>query len=256
MNEAVMRQMRVVGALMLRDTLVRYGKTQIGYAWAVLEPAAFVAVLSVAFGVIGADAPFGPSKAMFFATGLLPFYVYRKLATGLTFNLTRSMTIYPQVRPIDGILARAFLELGTMIVVMIIIYSTMTLAIGFPAPHNLPAMMTAILAIFFVGLGMGLTNGIILKLFPSWKNFMDLTNRPMIFISGVFFLPDRLPKSVQEYLYWNPVLHGMELFRSGYYLNYPTSVLNVNYLLGCAMFLCLIGFAGERAFRPLLDKAD
>jgi ABC-type polysaccharide/polyol phosphate export permease len=46
-----------------------------------------------------------------------------------------------------------------------------------------------------------------------------------------------------------PIAHGIELFRSGYYSGYRSTVMEVGYLFVFGLVLCLIGLAAERLMR-------
>jgi capsular polysaccharide transport system permease protein len=54
---------------------------------------------------------------------------------------------------------------------------------------------------------------------------------------------------VRDTLAWNPVLQGVELFRSGFFPQYEPHWLDVNYLLVWVVASVGIGFALERSLR-------
>ena len=66
-------QTRVIGALMLRDTRTRVGRTFFGFAFVVLKPLAHLLFLMTMYLTIrGRMALLGNSPAVFWATGLFP----------------------------------------------------------------------------------------------------------------------------------------------------------------------------------------
>lgn len=68
---------RVVHALMRREMRSRYGKTRLGYVWAVMEPIAHLATLGSAFAVLNhSPPPIGDSLFLFYLTGVLPFLMF------------------------------------------------------------------------------------------------------------------------------------------------------------------------------------
>jgi len=103
LRQAALTQARVVGALMLRETRIRYGRSKAGYLWALLEPAAYVTALSTMFHMSGARPPFGNSMALFFSLGILSFFTYRSIAAQLTgaFNANEALLNFPIVKEID-----------------------------------------------------------------------------------------------------------------------------------------------------------
>jgi len=56
---------RVVAALLLRETRVRFGRSQIGYLWAVLEPVGGIVIFAFVFHVIGRVPDVGQSLYLF-----------------------------------------------------------------------------------------------------------------------------------------------------------------------------------------------
>jgi capsular polysaccharide transport system permease protein len=68
----------------------------------------------------------------------------------------------------------------------------------------------------------------------------------------VFLLPDSMPPAARDIIAWNPVLHGITLYREGYYRMYDSHMLDVAYLWKFVVALLLIAFVAERmARRPL-----
>src|SRR5262245_48251372 len=121
-------QLRVIGALVLRDTRTRYGRSQLGYLWAIAEPLTYVAFMAALFAGLGRHPPFGSDNALFFASGILPFTLFAALSRSVSgaIEANRALLTYPIVKPIDALLARATLECATAIVVMIIMFSGIT----------------------------------------------------------------------------------------------------------------------------------
>ena len=96
---------------------------------------------------------------------------------------------------------------------------------------------------------MGTTNAVIYSVFKTWKQIEEIFSRPLFFMSGIFYIPERFPPEIVAVLSWNPVLHLVEWMREGYYPNYNSSVLSKPFVLSVAVALLLIGFAGERLYR-------
>ena len=117
-------------------------------------------------------------------------------------------------------------------------------------PNDLLQVISATLAMLFLGLGFGTFNCMISVLVPAYTKFTGVVNRILYFTSGLFFLPESLPPVVLEYLYWNPALHGVGLFRSGWSSLYESQVASWDYLLLVSSILLLLGLLLE----PLVQK--
>lgn len=254
-REAVMAvlavQLRVIGALILRETRSRFGRSQLGYLWAIAEPLAYIISLSLLFDAISRHAPFGPNVALFFATGLLPYQLYSRIASALTsaFDANEALLAFPIVKPVDTLIARTLLEIATAALVMILLFGGLVFFVDAPEPVSLHVMVLAIVGLSLLGFGVGTINAVISKLFASWRQVYDVASRPLMLVCGVFFTPDTLPPGARDVVSYIPITHGIELFRSGYYSGYRSTVMDIGYLFVCGLVLCLIGLAAERIIR-------
>ena len=249
--EAVKTQGRVIGALVMRETRTRFGKSQLGYFWALAEPVGYVMFLSVIFGALNRQAPFGASMSLFFATGVLPFLLFNNIAKAVSFafDANEALLSFPIVKPVDTLVARAILETATMLAVMIITLSIIVVTGGLAGPSHIWTLLEAIIGLAVAGFGLGSVNAVVSKQFSSWRNVYDISTRPLMLFSGVMFLPDAMPQSARDILAYLPTLQGVELFRMGFYEGYRSSVLDPGYLFAVGLVLCLLGLSGERVLR-------
>lgn len=247
----VLLHVRVVGALVLRETRVRFGQSQLGYLWALLEPISYIAVFSTIFTFMDRHPPVGNDMALYFATGILAFHHFRNISTNVAgaFGANRALLNYPIVKPIHTIMARSVLETATSLFVMIIVIGALVFGFGSAQPHDLSSIMVVLFYITILGSAVGLLNAVIIERIASWQNVFRMAMVPMVFISGVFYSIQSVPRSVKEYLLWNPVLHGVELFRAAYYSNYRASGVDLLYLAAFGLLVLLLGLGGERLLR-------
>jgi capsular polysaccharide transport system permease protein len=251
MGKLLAVQARVIGALVLRETRATFGTSQLGYLWAIVTPAAGVTILVVVFAAIGRRPPFGSSLALFFATGLLTLEFYRKLSSSLmnTFVANKALLTYPVIKETDTLFARFLLITATYLVIMLLFYSVLIVFGMADFPRHPDQLLYAFAAIALLGAGLGIFNAVLLSQWESWQYVEQVLNRPLFIISGVFFIPSRLPPEAISILKWNPVLHLIEWVRTGYYPNYNSVILSRPYVLGCALLLIVLGLAGERLYR-------
>lgn len=244
-------QGRVLTALILRETRATFGTSQIGYLWAIATPAAGVGILVLIFSSIGRLAPYGPSLALFFATGILTLEYFRKLADGLmtALDANRALLAYPPIHEGDVVFARAALICATHVVIMTIFYSALVALGEGQLPAHPVEFLLALAATSLFGFGFGLVSQVLLGLWPSWRQVQAVLTRPLMFVSGIFYVPSLLPPSAQAVLAWNPVLHAVEWVRSGWYASYPSPILDRDFLLITGLALTAAGLAGERLSR-------
>jgi len=254
-GKALMCQVRVVGALILREMRVRFGRSQLGYLWAVAEPLAYVAAFSAMFHYLDRHPPFGSSMALFFATGILPFQLFRNLGTQLAgaFSANQALLTYPIVQPIDTIVSRAILEAATSLFIILVVLSAFVISGSAPMPANIMRLFEALALLSLLGFGFGLASAVIITRINAWQNVTRLIMAPMLFMSGVFYSLDTLPMQARAIVVWNPVIHGVEMFRDGYYSNYRADEVASLYLLVCGLLLTFVALTIERTIRGRIE---
>ncbi|MDQ0512530.1 ABC transporter permease [Ancylobacter amanitiformis] len=248
-------QGRVILALMLREMRLRSVHSRLSYLLALLEPILQLTMMMGIFSLIGRRPEFGTSLLLFLGTGILPFFLFTHVSGRTTgairaSGLVRALT---PIQPLDIMVARALLETATLLIVAMLLF-TFIYATGVKDAIPVRPMLaiqgfaaTALLAI-----GVGLINGVIGAFFRLYAVIYGVFSRSLIFLSGVFFVPDFMPPAIRYWISWNPLLHGLEWFRSGFYLTYPTLTLDRTYLIGFGLVSLLIGLALERVFRARL----
>lgn len=244
-------QGRVISALTLRETRSRYGNSKLGFFWALFEPAAHVAVFIAIFSSLGRAVPVGDSMALFMLTGIVPWLLYNnivsKVMTGLAAN--QSLLGYPQVMPMDITISRVILEFSSLFVVMLFflglaIYTGISIKID-----NFIEVMNATGLFVLLGTGVGLINAAIVQSTPSYSNIYSALSRPLYFMSGIFFTADFLSPELFSFLDYNPLLHLMEWFRSGFYTSFDSTLYDRSYAISFSVIVFAIGLTVERITR-------
>jgi len=246
-------QLRVIGALVLREMATRFGRSFGGYAWAIIEPAGFVAILSLAFSQIAHRPPLGESFAFYFATGYLAFHFYSDIS-GMTSQAVRvnlPLMSFPRVTPLDAIAARFLLQLITVLTVFIIMISAIAVVEHPQISLDLGMIFLSILLASTLGLAVGVVNCVLFAALPAWERLFTIINRPMFIISGVFFNMESLPRAAQDILWFNPLIHIVALMRKGFYSTYGGGFISVSFVLSLVLGL---GFLGLLLLRALKSK--
>ncbi|MBP2233692.1 capsular polysaccharide transport system permease protein [Sinorhizobium kostiense] len=238
---------RVVGALLVREMATRFGSKPGGYVWALLDPAAHILLLTLIFRAIARAPALGTSFALFFATGYIAFQFYQAMASYLNsaVRANKALLSYPNVAPIDTVVARFVLQLCTTTLVACIVLGTIIASIRTDTNMHWPFILEAVAMACLLGLGVAMINCVLFLKYPLYEQVFGIVNRPLFLISGVFFLPDSIPGPYRDLVLLNPLVHIIMGFRRGFYPEYRAVGLDMNYLYGIA-FLTL--FAGMLVF--------
>lgn len=251
-------QHRVVRALILRETRTRFADTRLGYGWALIEPILHIALLSATFAVLmHGRPPIGSDFFVFYYTGLIPYHVFVHSSTGMSHALINNAPLLqlPPVSSFDVIAARGLLEVMTDVVVAVTLLAGF-LVIGLRAmPDDLWEPALAVLTIAAFGCGVGFVNAVATVFWRSWEKTYAQATRLLYFVSGIFYVPGMMPDRVRDILVWNPLLHAIDWFRSGFFEVYRPHWLDRPYVAVVAIVSLLVGLALHRLLRRRLSAA-
>jgi capsular polysaccharide transport system permease protein len=244
---------QVIWALMLRKFRADYGHRKLGVFWAFLPPLFTVAFFVAIFTVIkaGQAAPIGHDPAPFIALGLMNLQFYRSVLGGIAGSLRRgkSLLIFPRVKVYDLYIAAYLLEVAILVVVFTVFMAAFIFFGLIPMPEEFDRVLLPLLISSMLGVGVGYIHAVLSLKVVGWAMVWTVIGRIVFLTSGLFFVADGMPLALQEWLYYNPILHLTEWLRSGYYANYESRFLDPAYPLGFMLAVLLLGFAAERVFR-------
>ncbi len=234
---------RSVAALLLREMSTTYGRSAGGYAWAVLEPAAGIALLTILFSLAFEAPPLGDNFPLFYASGLLPFTIYVQIYVKVMVSIwfSKPLLQYPAVSYIDAILSRFALALMTQIVVFTLVLAGIFIAFDPRATLDLGLIALALALTALLGLGVGVLNCLMISLYPAWQRLWNVLHRPMFLISGIFFLFETAPEPYRSILWFNPLIHITGLMRRGIYPTYDAPYVSIAYVAAVALICLTVG---------------
>ena len=235
--------LRTTLALVLREMSTRYGRTPGGYLWGILEPLAAIIFLSLGFSLVLRTPSLGTSFLLFYATGYLPFDLYKTLSGSISSALSFSKPLlkYPAVTWMDAVTARFLLNSLTGILIAALLLTGILIVIGSRSALNLPVVVLAMGLAMGLGLGVGTLNCVLMGLYPMWKVIWNIVTRPLFLASGVIFIYEDLPQMAQHILWYNPLMHITGLMRTGFYSTYNPNYISVTYVLVISLGLLALG---------------
>jgi capsular polysaccharide transport system permease protein len=245
-----LRSVRTITALMLREMATSYGRSVMGYLWAIIEPVAALALMTLVFSAFLRSPPLGSNFPLFFASGFLVFNVYVSVGNNVAsaVQFSRPLLEFPAVTPFDAIMARFLLNYLTHLMVIGI------LLVGILEIYDLNQIMdlqTLAFSLVLAGvfsLGIGTFNCYLFVAYPSYMQIWAILNRPMFIISCIFFLFDSIPQPFRDILWYNPMVHIIGLTRAGIYPTYEADYVSVTYVVGLSLILFMTGLHMMRRY--------
>lgn len=256
-SNALVGQLEVVVALMLREIQTRFGAARLGYLWAVIEPVLWIATFWALFQLVGRTTPDDMEMSMFLATGLIPYMLFRKSAdrAAHAVDANKGLLFYPQVRPLDLVIARTLLEVATLTVVFALLATASFLYIGDYVVDDWLTFLFGFALAGALGASLGLVLSALGVFFPVVERIQGPVMRPLFWVSGILFTANGLPSVAREVVLYNPVLHAVEITRTGWFREYHSLYSSAAYPLAWIVSLTFFGLALERVARRRLEVA-
>lgn len=249
--------LRTITALILREMAATYGRSPGGYVWAVLEPAAGLALLVAVFSLGFRSPPLGSNFAIFYASGLLPFLAFTSTSAKVqqAINYSRQLLSYPRVTFLDALIARFVLNLLTQAVVNTIIFTIILSMADTRTILDLPRLLNAFGMAAAIGFGVGVVNCLLISRHPVWGTVWSVIMRPLLLVSGVIILHESVPEPYSDWLAWNPVLHAVGEARRAIYYSYTGDYVSPLYAYGFALTCTALGLLFLRSYhRDLMER--
>ncbi len=248
--------LRAMTALMLREMTTTYGRSPGGYLWAVIEPVAGIALLTLIFSMGFRSPPLGTSFPIFYATGIVPFLLYMdvsaKLGQALLFS--RALLAYPTVTYADAILARFVLNLLTQCLVAYVVFTAILLMFETRTIIDFARLAYGFALAGALAFGVGVLNCYLMAAYPVWVRVWAIANRPLFLISAIFFTFESVPEPYRSYLWWNPLVHVVGAVRSAFYPYYDADYVSGTYVIGLGLVCAAAGFLLlRRYYRDILQ---
>jgi|GEM_PF-865484 len=248
----LMNWLSLVSAIMEREIATRFAGGSLGHAWAVIIPVSWIVAITLFFRWMGRDAPIPVDLAVFMATGMVPYLIFRQIITSMmrTLKANRHLMTLGPATPEDLFTASAALEVMNAAVICSVIYMAIGFWTGFqPINDPLLAVWGLSLAIG-LGIAIGRFAAVLSLLSDSAMRLVPIILRPFFWLSGIFFVAAELPSTVSGWLWFNPLFHAIEIMRSGYFAGFSSL-----FAMSSVPVICIIGlYFASRLIEGHIDQ--
>lgn len=238
-------QIRVIGALLMREIHTRYGRDNLGFLWVVGEPALFCIGVAIMWTAIRPAHEHGVPVTAFVITGYVPLTMWRHcVSRGVkAFEANGSLLFHQQVTPLDIILARVVLEVYGSIIAGLLV-SVAAILLGYmelPANPGLMYMGMGYQIVFCLGCALIIAS--LSEMSDVLERFVQAFMYLSIPFSGAFTMVDWVPPQFQAILLWSPSVHSLEMIRGGQFGSGVHVHYDVFYTSWTCALLILIGLS-------------
>lgn len=244
-------------AMFMRELVARTMADRMAWFWMIAEPIIIIMLmLFVRSLIMNADGMVMNAEFIpWMIVGLLGFFLFREnmMRSLGAINASASMFAYRQVKPIDAVIVRCFLELALKsFIFLLFILGASLLQIPLVPDLPLEALFSWI-SLWLLGLGIGL----IVSVFATLVNELAIITRfiafPLLLISGVIFPISVMPHYLHSFILFNPIVHGLETLRMAFFQNYVSLTgISLLYLWYWSLSSVLLGLILHKHFEVRL----
>jgi capsular polysaccharide transport system permease protein len=244
-------QLRVIGAIIIRELHTRFGRDNIGYLWLILEPMLLAAGITIAHLAAHTQLRGGLDIAPFYITGYVVFMIFRSSVnrSAATIESNRTLLYHRQVTLFDLAFARIILEVAaTTLALAILLLGCQVFGLGtLPQRPMLLLASVGLMAWFTFGITMLVTAAS--EEWPVVERLVLPATYLAIPASGMLFLLEWLPESASDLLKWLPLTQILDLARMGQYESFNSTFIDLPYLMAWCTGLTFLGMLALRIIR-------
>ncbi len=247
-GESLSIQKRVVGALLRREMLTRYGRHNIGFLWLFVEPMLFTIGVTILWtatkSVHGSELPI----VAFALTGYSSVLLWRNMPGRCIGALQANLALmyHRNIKVADIYAARLLLEFGGATISFAVLTVLFIAIEWMEPPDDILTVFAGWLLIAWFGCALAVGLGALSYL----SDLVDKLWHPFSYLlfplSGAAFLVAALPQFAQDIVLWIPIVHGVELVREGFFGSQARAVYDLGYLIPFNLALSLVSLIALR----------
>ena len=236
-------QMRVIGALLMREVITRFGRENLGVLWLIGEPMMFTLGVSALWSAAGLTHGSSLPIVAFAITGYSSVLMWRNSVGRCNSAIQQNINLlyHRNVQVIDVFITRIILEMAGATASFIVL-SIFFIAIEWiEPPIDLLQVVFGWLMMAWFGASLSLVIGAATAYSETVERIWHPTAYLLFPLSGAAFMVDWLPPAAQQVVLLLPMVHGVEMIREGYFGNAVRTHYDTGYM---ALFCLVLTFVG------------
>ena len=237
----IKKQARIIGALIMRELITRYGREGLGFMWLVLEPLVFCFGVMGMWALLKPEYEHGVRVAPFVMTGYMGLLLFRHIVSVFSDAIQANVGLmhHRRVKALHIYITRGILETTGGALAYVVVYATLMVIGAVNPPSNYLTLYAGFLLMAWVAMGFGITMAALALRFEVVHRIIPVVMYLMIPLSGAFIMVDWVPYAYQDLYLLVPLPHTIEMMRASvfgefvpthynpYYPLYFGAVLNV-----------------------------
>jgi ABC-type polysaccharide/polyol phosphate export permease len=235
---ALRLQMRVIGALFMREIITRYGRDNLGFVWLFLEPMIFTLSVTALWSATKLTHNSTLPIVAFALTGYSSVLLWRNCTSHCCNAILSNIGLlfHRPVRVIDVLMTKILLEIAGATLSFLAL-STLWISIGWCNPPD--DMLTVVggwMMLIWFGGALALIIGALTAYSELAERFWHPTSYILFPMSGAVYMVDWLSTDFQKFVLLLPMVHCTEMIRDGFF----GSVVRTHYDMKFVALVCLV----------------
>lgn len=244
-------QRQTIHALVVRELITRYGRENIGFVWAILEPMILTCGVMVIWTVMGGHNKDGVKAVEMVLTGYMPLTLWRHLTGPVVgmFRINAGLLYHRRISLLDLVISKQLLEIIGTTTAFIVIYAMLLLMGLIDGVDRWDLLILGWLMMAWIGAAFGAILAAFTERHEVAERFVMPFQYLNVPISGAFYLTDWLPSWAQHLVSWHPLVHCYEVFRAGYFGPMIVTHYDLPYFTVWSFALTFLGLRAIRRIR-------
>lgn len=237
-------QLRVLGALLMREIITRYGRDNLGFLWLFFEPMLFTVGVTALWTASNLTHGSTLPIAAFALTGYSSVLLWRNCANRASMAIPPNISLlyHRNVRVLDLFVARIALEIAGASISFFILSVILISAEWIEPPSDILQVLVGWFFLAWFGGALALIIGAL----AAYSEIAERLWHPIAYllfpISGAAFMVEWLPAKFQEFVLLLPMVNGVEMLREGYFGSSVHTRYDTSYVFVFCLLMTLVGF--------------
>lgn len=241
-------QVRVIGALLMREVLTRYGRHNIGFLWLFVEPMMFTVGVTILWTATQAFHQSNIPIVAFSVTGYSSVLLWRNMPARCVSAIVPNLALmyHRHVKVFDIFASRIVLEAAGSTIAFVVL-ATFFVAMGWMnPPEDIVQVMGAWALLAWFGAALGLLVGALSERTDIVEKLWHPISYILFPLSGAVFMVDWLPPAAQDAVLVLPMVHGVEMLREGWFGSLVRAHYTFAYFFTANLLFTLLALAVTR----------
>jgi capsular polysaccharide transport system permease protein len=211
-------QLRVIGALVIREIYSRFGRHNLGFAWIIAEPLTFALPVLGVWSLLRAPFERGLPMIPFLWSGYLPLMLFRHIGGRMLMfiRVNSGLLYHRQVTIFDLFVARALLEILSNLMAVVLSAALFMVLGVLKWPFDLSMFYLGYLYMIWWSVAVGMIVGGLSERTELVEKIWAPISYLYMAVSGFFFLSDWLPPHLRAFaLKAMPSIQAYDMIREG-----------------------------------------